>query len=86
MLYSELLDLLKPHGLEQVGRITLGEDGTVYIARPTEICFPYQFQNAPLYAPAGKTDWEVTRAEIRAIERRFNISVLDDAHPSCNIG
>jgi hypothetical protein len=76
MLYSELLRRLERHQLAQVGRLTLGSRGSVTIANPKEICFPYQFSGHTLYAPAGEPDWEVTDPEVDALLRRFKIREL----------
>ncbi|MFN7920269.1 MAG: hypothetical protein U0Q16_09240 [Bryobacteraceae bacterium] len=65
---------LKKFGLAQVGRMTLGKDSSVYIGRPEEVCFPYQFACHTLWAPPGEEDFWLDPEEIAALLRRFKIS------------
>ena len=73
MRYIDLLAKLKPFGIEQVGRWTIGADGAVHLGKPSEIVFPYQFTVHTLYVAAGVNDFYVDPEIIAAILRRFNV-------------
>lgn len=74
MLYSELLRRLKKHNIEQVGRLTLGNDSSVYLGRRAEIVVPFQAPIHIFYAPANEQDFYLDPEEIAALLRRFNIN------------
>ena len=71
MQYSELLERLKPHSIEQVGRLKAEADEVVYLGNPKESVFPHRMQLHPLYADGD--DWDVDDEEIAALCRRFEI-------------
>ena len=75
MRYSELLRRLKPHGIEQIGRLTVGGDSAVMLGRPKEAVFPFPFQFHTFYAPAGQEDFLLDPEEITPLLRRFDLSM-----------
>lgn len=64
---------LKKLGLDQVGRATVGKHSSISIAKPKEVCFPFQFECHSLHAPAGMDDFYLDPEEIASILRRFKI-------------
>jgi hypothetical protein len=83
MLYSDLLRRLKPAGIEEVGRLTLGADSAVYLGKPSEIVFPIGgFRLHTFYAPAGAGDFTLDPEEIAALLRRFQITMDAFSAPS----
>jgi hypothetical protein len=78
MHYNELLRRLKHLGIEQVGRLSIGEDSAVYLGRPAEIVFPVGgFQIHTFYAPAGANEFWLDPEEIAALLRRFELNMDD---------
>ena len=77
MNYSELLRRLKPVGIEQIGRLTVGEDSSVSLGKPSEIVFPYGGKIHTFYAPAGVDEFWLDPEEIAALLRRFNLNLED---------
>jgi hypothetical protein len=78
MHYSELLRRLQRTGIEQVGRLTIGEDSSIFLGKPQEIVFPLGgFQLHTFYAPAGTSDFWLDPEEISALLRRFELTMDD---------
>jgi hypothetical protein len=80
MRYSELLvrlGRLKPHGIEEVGRLVVGDDAAVYLGYPHEIVIPFSFRCHTFYAPANEKDFLLDPEEISALLRRFDLSMDD---------
>lgn len=75
MLYSELLRRLKPHGIEQIGKLTAGADSTVMLGKPAEAVFPFPFDYHTFYVPAGVEDFWLDPEEIAPLLRRFRIDM-----------
>jgi hypothetical protein len=76
MLFSEMLRRLQQPDidLDQVGKLTYGQDSTIMVGRPKEIVIPFQFQYHTFYAPADVQDFEITDEEVDALLRRFKIT------------
>ena len=78
MQYSDLLirlGRLKPHPMEEVGRLTVGNDSAVYVGFPHQIVIPFAFDCHTFYAPADENDFWLDPEEIAALLRRFKISM-----------
>lgn len=75
MRYKKLQILLKPFGIEQIGRLTSGDDSTIMLGRPQDAVFPFKIDYHSLYAPAGEDDFYIDPEEIAPLLRRFKISM-----------
>lgn len=75
MQYSDLLKRLTRHRIEQIGRLTVGNDSTVYLGRREQAVFPFPVEFHSFYAPAGENDFWLDPEEVAALLRRFEINM-----------
>ena len=73
MRYSELLNILQNYALGEVGKVTLDNDVLFMIGRSADLSYPLQADFHTFYAPLNPTDFELSREEVMALIRRFEL-------------